>query len=1213
MMRANRRTQLLRGCALVVVLGVGWPVNAAPAKVGRWKLNANGIWSSPENWEGDVPDGNKNVAIFGNAITGNRAVLLDRAFTVTQISIDDNNSYTLSGSLPNSLTLDAVGNQRAMIVVGSTNGTAKHTISAPLMLGAPVEVQNPTISQLTMSGIISGSSDLQLSGLIAITGNSNYTGATLISGVGTQVTVSSTNGLGSPLAGTTVSEQALLSLGALGNEPLAIMGGTVQILSTVVSTTYSVPLVLGDGGKMKFLKSMNLVSAVELSKGGGTLDGTLTLSGANKFSGDGTLALRGTVQVNRPIGHAGGVTISSASTVSFNVTNTFEGPLTVRGTLNVNASQTVSRLIWDGGPYILKAGKTLTVTDAVDLLASSTIDLTGTTAPVVNKYGSSVTTLSGLGSSYNGPIEVREGTLVISAASALGSAAGPTSVTASTSAVLRINNGLTVDETIFLNNASGIGWGGALTGGEVSSASTPARVNGRVDLGSNGSYLGGGPGTGWLTLAGPITGGSLTKVGNLLRVAGDQNTYTGFTRVREASMVLVDKGRLTTTSNIVIERFGELVLDNRGGAVLGDRLGDAIPIAMNGGILRLWGGAGVKTYETIGDLTLKGGAAGLVVPEMSGETRLIITNLNRQDHATLDVSSGSLGSASKVMFANPPAVRNGILPAWITFDGRLATYGDKGIVPMWVEPMDPNAATPTDNVTGKGVVTLSADRQMNSLSIFSGSAVELSGHELTLNSGALVAHTPLTIRNGTLRAGNGSGGELFVHNQYDMQMDAGIVGNTALTKDGEGNLVLTGTNTYTGTTTINAHGIWIKSASAVPRRNDVDVNGGVYSVEYASTTPLELGTLMLRGGGLVGSSPPIDARTYEVESGSLFARLAGNGTLRKTTDGELILRENNSAYSGTILIEAGTVTLGDAFIYSPYSLGNGVTIVKRGGRLCVRNGEVQAKIVLAGGETLGLGATFNDDVGVTGDSSILAAETTGNQTLVTTIAGRLDVAEGGALAKSGGGGSVSVIGDAHIDGTLNAESGITVVPGSGKKVSGSGKVQGQISIGSHATLAPGNSPGTLTVTDATISAGAVYVWEIARAAGVAGVDWDLLQVDDHLLLTATAGAPLELRLSTLASDLSPGLLADFDSHRSYTWPIAHAGTLIGFSPEVLSIDTSGFANRLEGGSFELISDGSQISLRFTPVPEPGSGCLGLAMMTALLRRRKLRARHAKGS
>ena len=56
-------------------------------------------------------------------------------------------------------------------------------------------------------------------------------------------------------------------------------------------------------------------------------------------------------------------------------------------------------------------------------------------------------------------------------------------------------------------------------------------------------------------------------------------------------------------------------------------------------------------------------------------------------------------------------------------------------------------------------------------------------------------------------------------------------------------------------------------------------------------TPAKLSRLRLRGAGegqIATAGVSVDAGAYDLESGWLFAKLAGNGTMTKTTEGEVI-------------------------------------------------------------------------------------------------------------------------------------------------------------------------------------------------------------------------------------------------------------------------------------------------------------------------------------
>ncbi len=89
---------------------------------------------------------------------------------------------------------------------------------------------------------------------------------------------------------------------------------------------------------------------------------------------------------------------------------------------------------------------------------------------------------------------------------------------------------------------------------------------------------------------------------------------------------------------------------------------------------------------------------------------------------------------------------------------------------------------------------------------------------------------------------------------------------------------------------------------------------------------------------------------------------------------------------------------------------------------------------------------------------------------------------------------------------------------------------------------------------------------------------------------ASAAQPVTIELSTPFS-----ALLDFDPTQAYSWTILDevGGSLVGFSPEKFSIDSSGFANAASGNW--SISEGSLV-LNYSPVPESSAygillGCL----------------------
>ena len=71
---------------------------------------------------------------------------------------------------------------------------------------------------------------------------------------------------------------------------------------------------------------------------------------------------------------------------------------------------------------------------------------------------------------------------------------------------------------------------------------------------------------------------------------------------------------------------------------------------------------------------------------------------------------------------------------------------------------------------------------------------------------------------------------------------------------------------------------------------------------------------------------------------------------------------------------------------------------------------------------------------------------------------------------------------------------------------------------------------------------------------------------------------------------------------AYSFQIATYDTISGFGPNKFEVDTSGFANSLDGGTFSMLAAGGTLFLNFTPVPEPSS-LMAMAAIVATAGRR----------
>jgi hypothetical protein len=119
-----------------------------------WRTDANGNWSSAANWTMSIPN-DGGTAVFGSAITAPRTVTVDIPVSVSQIVLNNANSYTIVG--PETISLDAVtGRAQVNVTAGS------HTIDAPV-----------TVADDTVLGVYAATSNLSITGPIVFNAGVN--------------------------------------------------------------------------------------------------------------------------------------------------------------------------------------------------------------------------------------------------------------------------------------------------------------------------------------------------------------------------------------------------------------------------------------------------------------------------------------------------------------------------------------------------------------------------------------------------------------------------------------------------------------------------------------------------------------------------------------------------------------------------------------------------------------------------------------------------------------------------------------------------------------------------------------------------------------------------------------------------------------------------------------------------------------------------------
>lgn len=166
---------------------------------------------------------------------------------------------------------------------------------------------------------------------------------------------------------------------------------------------------------------------------------------------------------------------------------------------------------------------------------------------------------------------------------------------------------------------------------------------------------------------------------------------------------------------------------------------------------------------------------------------------------------------------------------------------------------------------------------------------------------------------------------------------------------------------------------------------------------------------------------------------------------------------------------------------------------------------------------------------------------------------------------------------------------------------------GQMVVGGLGGLTSNGPVGTLNfTTNVTFANGGTYLWTLQDVTRTDGLS--LLNISGNLNITASAGG-FNLVIVTFDSTGNEGL-ANLTVGTPYSLVIAHAsGGITGFSPSAFTINASQFQNgTLSPTVFTLTQSGNDLYLNFTPIPEPSTyALLGLglgAVLVPALRRKR---------
>ncbi|EBK2117997.1 autotransporter outer membrane beta-barrel domain-containing protein [Salmonella enterica subsp. enterica serovar Kentucky] len=747
-------------------------------------------------------------------------------------------------------------------------------------------------------------------------------------------------------------------------------------------------------------------------------DKTLTLSGANSYTG--------------------GTTISGGTLVANNVEALGTGSVTDNATLELNTGGDFDNAISGSGQVVKSGDKTLTLSGANSYSGATTISGGTLIATHVNALGTgAIDNRASLLLDASGQFTVTDLTTESGGNTEIGagSTLQATTLTQKSDSTLTINlNSNTVDPVIH--------------------AASQVSLAGTLDITGVGDVLDSDP-------------ASTDDLDTFTLIASDKTIAGDFEKLTVAGMdadladfITVD-GRIDGTGkqyelttaltwyadrdDAVTDAHGTFNLTNADGSFAVNTVLENVDATLDPASATGWDGTslikqGAGTLILNAENTYTGGTT------ISGGT-LVATNVDAlgsgavTDDATLELNTG--GTFDNAISGSGQVVKSG--DDVLTLSGANSYSGGTLI-------SDGTLVASNVEALGSGDVTDNATLELNTGGTFdnaiSGSGkVEKSGDDALTLSGANTYTGGTLISDGTLVASNVEAlGTGDVTDNAVLELNTGgdfdnaISGSGQVEKSGDGTLTLSGSNTYTGGTTINDGTLIATSVDALGS-GDVTDNatlalntGGTFdnaisgsgqvvksgddvltlsgANSYSGGTLISDGTLVASNVEALGSGDVTNDAVLELNTGGTFDNtISGSGRVVKSGDGALTLSGANS-YSGGTLISDGTLIAGRVDVLGSGDVTDNATLELNTGGTFDNAISGSGQVVKSGDDVLTLsGANSYSGGTLISDGTLVASnvealgtgDVTDNATLEMNTGGTFDnvISGSGQVVKSG--------------------------------------------------------------------------------------------------------------------------------------------------------------------------------------------------------------------